>query len=627
VIARFSAALSCLLICFCAAQSLVPQSLAQQPHVPSAPKAQPGASVSSTSATVGNIDVSSRPDGLTITISVSAPMVPTSARASNPDRLIFDFAGAELKGANRHIPVNRGPVKELRVSLFSVHPAVTRVVVDSSERLDFNLKPSDNGTVMVEIPFAKTSAIPPAVVSNPADIPPADKSPASAPVIEPRAAAAPAPLKKPEIPKKPELQKPSEARTQTEPQKSSVSKAAMRSASALPGAYALMAKAKALNLDDLQPLEAKAQTGDPESETLLALAYYAGVLLKKDDTEATRLLHLAANRGYMAAEESLGMFAETGIGMDQNRPDRAAALDWYHKAAQQGSMDAATDIALMYANGKGVARDPAQAVEWFRRAADGGDGSAQYNLALMYERGEGVPQDFNEAIRWLNAAADQNLVPPLMALAELFLQPPNSTITADVPKAMRYYERAASLGNPASEAILGTIFSRGLQGKVDYAQALEWYKKAANHGDPDGEFALGVSYALGHGVAVDYAEARRWLTAAASQGQIEAQYDLAIICEQGNGAPPDRDLASHYYQMAADRGMAKAQYRYGLLLAKGTSGSDRMAAYKWLSLAADSVKESSQSLSNLKKSMSPPEIAQAEKELADWRLAHTNKKR
>ena len=548
-------------------------------------------------------------------------MVPTSARASNPDRLIFDFAGAELKGANRHIPVNRGPVKELRVSLFSVHPAVTRVVVDSSERLDFQLKPSDNGTVVVEIPFAKTSAIPPAVVSNPRH-----NLPDNPPVIESRAAADPASQKKPELQKQAESQKTPEGRTQTELQKPSDSKPPKRSASASPGAYALMAKAKALNLDDLQPLEAKSQTGDPESETLLALAYYAGVLLKKDDAEATRLLHLAANRGYMAADESLGMFAETGIGMDQNRADPAAALDWYRKAAQQGSMDAATDIALMYANGKGVARDPAQAVVWFRRAADGGDGSAQYNLALMYERGEGVPQDFNEAIHWLNAAADQNLVPPLMALAELFLQPPNSTITADVPKAMRYYERAASLGSPTSEAILGTIFSRGLQGKVDYAQALEWYKKAANHGDADGEFALGVSYALGHGVAVDYREARRWLTAAASQGQIEAQYDLAIICEQGNGAPPDRDLASHYYQMAADRGMAKAQYRYGSLLAKGTSGSDRVAAYKWLSLAADSVKESSQALSGVKKSMSPPEIAQAEKEVEDWRLAHTNKK-
>ena len=600
MIARFRAALSCFLICFCAARSFVQQAHAQQ-------TSQSAASVSSTTtASVGNIDVSSRPDGLTITIALSAPVVPTTARASNPDRLIFDFPGSELKGANRHIPINRGPVKELRVSLFSVHPAVTRVVVDSSERLDFELKPSGNGTVVVEIPFSKATAT--VAVSLPSSPAPETerKQPAPAPVPQ----------------KQPVPQKLPGDGTLFEPQKPSELKPAKRPANAPLGAYAMMDKAKALSLEDLQPLEAKAQAGDPESETLLALAYYAGILLKKDDAEATRLLRQSADRGYMAAEEALGMFAETGIGRDQKQPAFAEALDWYNKAAKQGSIDAATDVALLYANGKGVARDPAQAVAWFRRAAEGGDGSAQYNLALMYERGEGVPQDYKEAVRWLSAAADQNLIPPLLALAEIFLQPPNSTMTADVSKAMQYYERAASLGSGAAQVALGTIFSRGLQGKVDYAQAMEWYKKAADRGEPDGEFALGVSYALGHGVAVDYSQARRWLAAGASQGQIEAQYDLAIICEQGNGAPPDRDLASHYYQMAADRGMAKAQYRYGLLLAKGSSGSDRIAAYKWLKLAVDSVKESSEALSEVKKSLSPPEIAQAEQDVENWRSAH-----
>jgi hypothetical protein len=466
--------------------------------------------------------------------------------------------------------------------------------------------------VVVEIPFAKANTSTAAGTGNP---------PVVAGVIEKENTAL-----APSTRKQPELQKQPEAATPPEPQEPSTTKP-KRSGAAPPGAYAFMARAKALNVDNLQPLEGKARAGDPEAETLLALAYYSGVLLKKDDAEAARLLHQAADHGYMAAEESLGMFAETGIGTDPRRPAPAEALGWYRKAAQQGSMDAATDIALMYANGKGVARDPAQAVVWFRRAAEGGDGSAQYNLALMYERGEGVPQDYKEAVQWFNAAAGQNLVPPLLALAEISLQPPNSTMTADVKKAMQYYEKAASLGSATAEVTLGTIFSKGLPGKVDYAQAIEWYKKAADHGDPDGEFALGVSYALGHGAGVDYAQARRWLTAAANQGQVEAQYDLAIICEQGNGAPPDRDLAAHYYQMASDQGMAKAQYRYGLLLAKGTSVGDRIAAYQWLVLANDSVKESSEALTGVKKSMGPAEIAQAEQDVTNWRAAHGHDKR
>jgi TPR repeat protein len=225
------------------------------------------------------------------------------------------------------------------------------------------------------------------------------------------------------------------------------------------------------------------------------------------------------------------------------------------------------------------------------------------------------------------AAADQNLIPPLLALAEIYLQPPNSTITADIAQAMHFYQRAADLGSAPAQVALGTIFSKGLLGKSDYNQAVGWYKRAADTGEPDGEFALGVSYAMGHGVAVDYGLARRWLTAAANQGQLEAQYDLAIICEQGNGAPPDREMAAHYYQMAAERGMAKAQYRYGLMLAKGTSGGDRINAYKWLALAQNAIKESSPALSDVKKNMSPQEIAQAEQDLSSWRSAHGLSKR
>jgi TPR repeat protein len=600
ITARFRIALGCASICICATQLC-----AQPAPSPAAP----------TSATINNIDVHPSAAGLTIAITASAPVVPTSSRASNPHRLIFDFDGCELKGANRHIPVNRGPVRELRASLFSARPAVTRLVVESTAPLNFNLKPSADGIIVIEIPFSNAQT---------ASATPTDKSTLAGKKAAPSLATLeseppPNPSSKNQAKTQPKPDQQLEAQKQPEP------KPAHRSATAAPGAYKLMEQAKALKLEDLQALEEKAQAGDPESQTLLALAYHVGGLLKKDDVEASHLLQKAAARGYMAAEESLGILAETGIGLDHPAP--AEALNWYKRAAQQGSLDAATDMALVYANGKGVPRDSAQAVVWFRRAAEGGDPSAQYNLALMYERGEGLPRDYQQAVHWFTAAADQNLVPPLLALAEISIQPPSPTLPTDVNKAVQYYQRAASLGSAAAEVALGTIYSKGMQGKVDYAQAAQWYTKAAQHGEPDGEFALGVSYALGHGVPVDYAQARRWLAAGADQGQVEAQYDLAIICEQGNGAPPDRDQAAHYYQMAADQGMAKAQYRYGLMLAKGSTGSDRIAAYKWLTLAQNSIKESSPALNDLKKSMNAQEIVQGEQDVTNWRADHQKGKR
>jgi TPR repeat protein len=111
--------------------------------------------------------------------------------------------------------------------------------------------------------------------------------------------------------------------------------------------------------------------------------------------------------------------------------------------------------------------------------------------------------------------------------------------------------------------------------------------------------------------------------AAADQGQLDAQYNLAIMGEEGKGGPADRALAAHYYQLAAEQGMIKAQFRLGQLLASdGESRSNRVSAYKWLMLAQDSIKESSAALNDLRKSMNAQEIAEAEREVDTWRVAH-----
>jgi uncharacterized protein len=570
VFARHSTLLSCAFICGSLCISLYGQT---QPFTPDS---------GFSAARIGKVEVNPHPGGLTIRIAVSAPIVPESSRLANPDRLVFDFPGFEPSEAGRHISIDNGPVSGLRLSLFSVHPPVTRVVVDLKERLEFQVNGGGN-EILIEIPFPKGSGTAPAdSIQRAADL-----------------------RKEPPPPSKQSL---SESET-------------LIPNSQQPGAYHLMARARNLSIADLQPLEDKAAAGDAEAQTTMALAYHAGVLLRKDDAESLRLLHQAADQGYMAAEESLGIFAESGIGMSQPAPTEA--YNWYRKAVQQGSLDAATNIGLMYANGKGIARDPEQAVHWFRRAAVGGDASAQYNLALMYERGEGVVQDYKEVVHWLALAANQNLVPAMLELADILLQPPNSAFAADVGRSVRYYEKAADLGNGYAQVVLGSIYSKGLEGKVDYEQSVKWYRKAALQGERDGQLGLGVSYALGHGVPVDYVEARRLLTAAADQGQLEAQYDLAIMCEEGKGGPVDHDLAVHYYQVAAENGMLKAQYRYGMFLAKsGASQSDRIAAYKWLLLSQNSIHENQITLSGLRKSMSEQEIAEAEREVDTYRLAH-----
>ena len=45
--------------------------------------------------------------------------------------------------------------------------------------------------------------------------------------------------------------------------------------------------------------------------------------------------------------------------------------------------------------------------------------------------------------------------------------------------------------------------------------------------------------------------------------------------------------------------------------------------YKWLVLAQDSVKQSATTAQELRKLLTPAQLSQAEREIADWRTAHS----
>jgi hypothetical protein len=58
----------------------------------------------------------------------------------------------------------------------------------------------------------------------------------------------------------------------------------------------------------------------------------------------------------------------------------------------------------MYAEGRGVARDPKQALEWLRKSANSGFVKAQFAIGRFYARGTGVKRDLPTACFWLSLA-------------------------------------------------------------------------------------------------------------------------------------------------------------------------------------------------------------------------------
>ncbi len=62
-------------------------------------------------------------------------------------------------------------------------------------------------------------------------------------------------------------------------------------------------------------------------------------------------------------------------------------------------------VARMYADGRGVDKNPEEAAKWFKKAAEKGVQDAQFRLGGLYERGEGVPQDLEYAYSWYAVSA------------------------------------------------------------------------------------------------------------------------------------------------------------------------------------------------------------------------------
>lgn len=80
--------------------------------------------------------------------------------------------------------------------------------------------------------------------------------------------------------------------------------------------------------------------------------------------------------------------------------DTAGALAIWRHWAQEGDVDAAYNLGLVYQHADGVGHDPAEALRWYRLAAERGDKPAQFQIGLMYQNGEGVPADQAQAHAW-----------------------------------------------------------------------------------------------------------------------------------------------------------------------------------------------------------------------------------
>lgn len=310
------------------------------------------------------------------------------------------------------------------------------------------------------------------------------------------------------------------------------------------------------------------------------------------------------------------------------------SLDWFRRAERrlqpaEGGAEAALFIGKINLLAAGVWADREEGIRWLKRTAtlpysptddmprfdparpgwNTAVGEAAIILGNLYRSGLGdMAADPEEARRWFDKALDVGHLPAAQVLGDMCFAGEGGR--REVPRAVRFYRRAAQFGLPTAQYALGQILEFGDDGvEPDQPEALRWYREAARASHPGAMFALAVAYDRGAGVPVDRALATGFYKEAALQGHAGAMAALGTSFYTGDGVAQDHPVARQWFAQAAGLGDADGMVNLAVMAARGEGGEpDRVAAWQLLHSASQLQHERAPVvLAALEAQMSPEE--------------------
>ena len=320
-------------------------------------------------------------------------------------------------------------------------------------------------------------------------------------------------------------------------------------------------------------------------------------------TTALRLFLLASERGSVAAAVRVGAAYHEGLG---TLPDLEVAIDFYRRAAEQGSAEAALVLGRIFERERD---DLKEAERWYTAAAEYGTAEHQYILGDFYlvhdKGGEGV----RNAVPWLRRAASGGCTPAADRLSGIdshLTETYNRAVAAqqagNVREAFALYENAAALGHAASLSNLGYCLQKGIGTPADPRAAARAYREAVAAGSEIARLNLASCYMNGNGIGRDFGRARALLEGVSEAHRRNADALLAAIdkrrtekrahhlCSAAAAAYHRGDVISalRLRLEAAKLGSPEASYLIGCHFEFGDGVAiDREKASAWYSAAAD----------------------------------------
>lgn len=261
--------------------------------------------------------------------------------------------------------------------------------------------------------------------------------------------------------------------------------------------------------------------------------------------------------------------------------DKERALGYFKQSGSLGHVEAQCKVGDLYREGYGTPRDFAQAIEWYTKAAANGSTLAKLNLGIMCEEGEGrILKDFKKAYIYYLQAAERDNAEAIYRLGHLYKN--GLGVNIDAAQALLYYERAAKQGHVLGAYNAGYMYQFGLgrsstnffsSPSINYDKAFIYYMQAAEKDYPDALCNVGYLFEKGQGAMLNYEKAFQYYTRGAEKGSNQAHQNLGELYLDGKGTSVDLDKAYYHFDMARKGGIKESQEYINKLEEKRNKGS------------------------------------------------------
>jgi len=270
-------------------------------------------------------------------------------------------------------------------------------------------------------------------------------------------------------------------------------------------------------------LELAAEKGHIKAQYTLG-DYYKSI---KEWEKSAKFFRLAAEQEHVRSQYELAELYAAGLGVEYNFQQMVV---WYHKAAQHNYYPALQKLRAIYSDNKKIT-DKEYAV-WYRESADNGDRIAQFIYGICHQRGTTEQKNAKNALYWMEKAGYQNITD---AQTEVFLAYRDSIgIEKNLDRAMEWLKRAADSGSPKAKYLYANYLIFGSfdeytsfdlnSGKWDNEEAFKYYKENAAKNHPESQYLLG--YGLYHKKNIPQ-EGFHWFCQAAKNSITAAKEEVA----------------------------------------------------------------------------------------------------